>query len=243
VTSPSTPDHPEASVSEDRRWLFRLFLVLVLAGMGALGWASLSLRWQTEDDQNHSVATLVALATRVNSLPSAASTHPQPSPSLTSSPLPTRSGPLGTIVYAARQGAYSHLWAVLPGEASPSLLTQGEFDDKDPAVSPDGSRLAFTSNRDGPWDLYTLNLSTGAVQRLTETPAYDGHPTWSPDSRWIAFDSYSGSDYDIWILSVDGGQAPIQLTNHPGKDISPTWDPVGGRRIVFVSDRDGSEDG
>ncbi len=54
--------------------------------------------------------------------------------------------------------------------------------------------------------------------------------------------SYSGSDYDIWILSVDGAQAPIQLTNHPGKDMSPTWDPAGGRRIVFVSDRDGSED-
>lgn len=242
MTSSSTPDHPETPVPEGRRWLFRVFLVVVLVGLAAVGWASLSLRWQTEGDQSRSVATLVALATQVNSLPSPLSTQPEPSPSLTSSPLPTRSGPLGTIVYAARQGAYSHLWAALPGEASPSLLTQGDFNDKDPAVSPDGSQLAFASNRDGAWDLYTLNLSSGAVRRLTETPAYDGHPTWSPDGRWIAFDSYSGSDYDIWILSVDGGQAPIQLTNHPAKDISPTWDPAGGRRIVFVSDRDGSED-
>ena len=54
--------------------------------------------------------------------------------------------------------------------------------------------------------------------------------------------SYSQTDFDIWILSVDGSQGPIQLTNHPAKDVSPAWDPGSGRRIAFVSDRDGSED-
>ncbi len=156
--------------------------------MGALGWASLSLRGQAEGEQDRSLATLVALATQVNGRPSAAATQPEPSPSLTLSPLPTQSGPLGTIVYVARQGVFSHLWAVLPGESTPVLLTQGDFDDKDPAVSPDGRLLAFVSNRDGPWDLYTLDLGSGALQRLTDTAAFDGHPTWSPDGRWIAYE-------------------------------------------------------
>jgi TolB protein len=242
VSSASDPERSTQAERLNRSGAFRLFLVLVLAGMAALGWASLSLHDQAAGDESRSLATLVALATEVNKSPSPAAATIAASPSVTSSPPATREGPLGTIVYAARQGAYSHLWAVLPGESTGTLLTNGEYDDRDPSVGPDEKTVAFASNRDGAWDLYALDLLNGETRRLTQTAGFDGHPTWSPDGRWIAYDSYSGSDYDIWILSTDGSQAPIQLTNHPAKDINPTWDPGSGRRIVFMSDRDGSED-
>ena len=50
-----------------------------------------------------------------------------------------------------------------------------------PPCSPDGTRLAFASNRDGDWDLYWMDLATGEVTQLTDTPEYDAAPSWSPD--------------------------------------------------------------
>ena len=240
VSPSSNQDHNEAPASGLRVRVFRLILILAVVGVLTLAWASLSRSHETAP--SHANATLVALATDIGRTPSAAASVTASAVPATPRPVSTRQGALGTIVFSARHGAHDHLWAVSPGEGSPILLTDGAFDDRDPAISPDGSQVAFASNRGGPWDLYLLSLSTGDVRQLTETSGTDGHPTWSPDGRWIAYEAYSQTDYDIWILSVDGSQGPIQLTNAPGLDISPTWDPSTGRRIAFVSDRSGSDD-
>ena len=107
-----------------------------------------------------------------------------------------------------------------------------------PAFSPDGKRLAFISNRNGYWDIYILELSTGLVSRLTDTPEYDGAVTWSPDGLWVAYESYVNENLDIIIRSVDLSQPPIQLTNHPAADEFPAWSPD-GRKIAFISTRSG----
>jgi TolB protein len=139
------------------------------------------------------------------------------------------------IYFEARSDGRSHLWAFVPGDVSALRLTSGDWDDRQPAVSPDGTRLAFASNRSGVWDLYIMDLTTGEVRALTETPSYEGHPTWSPDGMWVACEGYGSGELDLWILSVSGTQAPIQL-NHPGYlDRSPAWDPS-GRRIAFASE-------
>ncbi len=144
-------------------------------------------------------------------------------------------------VIAARQNGRSHIWAHVLGDARPYKLTSGNWDDRDPMVSPTLDFLAFSSNRDGNWELYLLDLADGSVRRLTQTDGYEGNPTWSPDGRWLAFEAYYGGDFDIWILPIDGTQSPIRLTDHPATDLSPAWDP-GGRRIAFVSDRAGATD-
>jgi TolB protein len=120
-------------------------------------------------------------------------------------------------------------------------LTFGDWDDRDPAVSPDGSRLAFASNRGGGWDLFLLDLNSGITQPLTDVAGSAGHPTWSPDGAWIAYEAYADGDFDIWIHPTSGDQPDIQL-RHPGMDVSPMWDPMSGRRIAFVSDADGFPD-
>lgn len=163
-------------------------------------------------------------------------------PALASSvPAATRTTLAGTFVVSAREGGRSHLWAFAPGEAVPVRLTDGDFDDRDPAVSPDGLSVAFASNRRSGWDLYRLDLTSGEVSALTATPSYEGHPTWSPDGLWLAYEVYGGDDLDIWILRVDGSETPIQLTNAPFLDAAPDWGPD-GRRIAFVSDRQGFPD-
>jgi len=145
------------------------------------------------------------------------------------------------FVVAARVDGRSHIWAQVLGEPSAYQLTAGDWDDRDPVVSPSMDKMIFASRQAGNWDLYVMDLEEGAVRQITNTPSYEGKPTWSPDGLWVAFEAYYGDNFDIWILPLDGSQSPIQLTNDPGSDTDPAWDP-GGRRIAFVSDRDGSPD-
>lgn len=172
-----------------------------------------------------------------------------PLPSLTAPPLPTiPSGAQNYFVLALDDSGYSHLFAYAPpaGDGSASLpllrLTAGPWDDTAPALSPDGTRIAFASRRNGYQDLYVLNLETGETSRVTDTPEYDSHPSWSPDGQWIAFESYLGDSLEIMIKSVvDLSQPGIQLTDDPAADHSPAWSPV-GRVVAFVSTRSGDSD-
>jgi TolB protein len=240
VDQPGAGSDPQASDKRavNRAQRFRAFLLLVLVGVAALGF--LGLRLGLPERSPALDPTLAALATGLQNTVSPSATMTNPPPSATFTPAPTRSAVLGTVVYAARSNGYTHLWALVPGDPRPAQLSRGEWDDRDPAVSPDGAQVAFASHRDGNWDLYLLDLRSLAVRRLTETPGYEGHPTWSPDGRWIAYEALTGSDFDIWILALDASQPPLRLA-HPGQDTSPAWDPQ-GRRIAFVSSAEGISD-
>jgi len=177
-----------------------------------------------------------AQATGVSSPESAA---PQPE---TPTPLAAVQPSLSdAVVLDARRDGWDHLWINRSDSTELIPLAAGPWNDHHPAISPDGTSLAFASDRDGGWDIYVLDLASGAVRRVTETPAYEGWPTWSPDGLWLAVESYSDGDLDIWVLSIDGSSPPIQLTNERGADLAPAWDPQ-GRRIAFISDREGEPD-
>jgi TolB protein len=171
-----------------------------------------------------------------------------PVASLTPAPLPTiPAGVQDYFVLAMDDYGYSHLFAYAPasnGSASlpPVRLTTGPWDDSTPSVSPDGTKIAFASRRNGYQDLYLLDLATGETTRLTDTPEYDSHPSWSPDGQWIAFESYLDDNLEIQIKSVaDPSQPAIRLTQDPAADYSPAWSPV-GRQVAFVSTRSGNSD-
>ncbi|MBL8057180.1 MAG: PD40 domain-containing protein [Anaerolineales bacterium] len=147
----------------------------------------------------------------------------------------------GTIFYAYRDAGRTNLWAHVLGRPEPMRLTAGPWDDRDPAVSPDGRWLAFASRREGSWNLYVLALETGDVRRLTEGVEYKGNPAWSPDSQWLAYEVYRDNNLDIALRNVASGEA-FSLTNNPAADYEPTWAPGAGREIVFVSMRSGNPD-
>ncbi len=65
-------------------------------------------------------------------------------------------------------------------------LTDGNWSDVAPSLSPDGQRIAFASNRSGYWDIYTLVLASGEVTQVTNTSEYVSSPTWSPVGQWLA---------------------------------------------------------
>lgn len=78
-------------------------------------------------------------------------------------------------------------------------------DNSDTAPAGHGSRVAFMSARDGNWEVYTVNMDAGGLNRLTNNAAQDGLPTWSPDGKSIAFVSNRSGAWAIWVMDANGG--------------------------------------
>jgi len=104
-------------------------------------------------------------------------------------------------------------------------VTDKGYNAFNPAYSPDGQWLAFSSNRDGSPNIFLLNLETNETQNLTQSEFTDSHPAWSPDSQWIAFTRNLGGNEEIFKISINGGDA-TNLTNNPDADLYPAWSPV-----------------
>jgi len=139
------------------------------------------------------------------------------------------------IIFSYEEDGYAHLFATIPNKMPLTRLTSNDWDDTSPAASPDGKRLAFSSNRSGFWDLYLLDLSNGDVTQLTDTPTYEGAPTWSPDGSFIAYESYLNENLEIVIGPAEAPlENAVRLTNSVAADYSPAWAP-GGRQIAFIS--------
>jgi Tol biopolymer transport system component len=107
-------------------------------------------------------------------------------------------------------------------------------------ISPDGERLAVSSDRAGNHDLWVLPAEGGEMQPLTTDPTPDWFPRWSPDGKQIAFYAYRSGNRDIWVMPAGGGRAR-QLTTHEAFDAGPAWSPD-GKTLAFMSARRGSDD-
>ena len=71
-----------------------------------------------------------------------------------------------------------------------------------PAWSPDGKRIAFTSNRDGNYEIYVMNADGTGLRNLTRHPAQDNYAAWSPDGKRIAFISNRDGGHDVYVMEV-----------------------------------------
>ncbi len=101
----------------------------------------------------------------------------------------------------------------------------------DPTWSPDGSRIAFVSGRDGDFELYLVPATGGTKVRLTSNRAPDVEPSWSPDGRRIAFSGRRNGNWDIYVKDLLTGQLS-RMTRSRRTEGYPSWSPDGST-IVF----------
>ena len=185
-----------------RRFFLRIVeILLIVAVIGVVAinaWPLLQAKMEPLEE-----ATAISTGSARPTFTATSSVLPALSPNLASSPSP--SAPIANqndpafaalgntpAILALGEGDHTHLFLYKPGYRSLTRISAGPWDDITPAISPDGNRLAFASNRNGYWDLYIMDLQSGAVAQLTDTPEYDASPTWSPDGLWMAYESYVG---------------------------------------------------
>lgn len=122
--------------------------------------------------------------------------------------------PDGRLVFKGWESTGVGLRLARPDLGDLQSLTD-QASDTAPAVSPDGKRIAFMSQRDGDWDIYVVNSDGSGLRQLTNDPASDGLPVWSPDGRAIAFASNRGGPWAVWAVTPEGSGSR-QLFTMPG---------------------------
>jgi len=141
----------------------------------------------------------------------------------------------------------SSTWEIYVMNADGSGLqnvTNDPHNDYGPAWSPDGTRILFSSDRDGNMEfqtseIYVVNADGSGLQNVTNNPGYDHQPAWSPDGTRVAFSSNRDGLSRIYVMNADGSGV-TQLTTGEGTSISPTWSPD-GTKIAFSGIREGNE--
>lgn len=139
---------------------------------------------------------------------------------------------LDTNIWALQRGA-TGAWSDTATRLSSSTRLE-----LSPQVSPDGSRMAFSSDVSGSLEIWVSAADGSNAVRLTSFGGpLTGSPRWSPDSRFIVFDSTLHRQMDIYVINAQGG-APRRLTSDPAQHFVPSWS-RDGRRIYFTSGRSG----
>ena len=99
------------------------------------------------------------------------------------------------------------------------------------AKAPTTAKIAFSSNRDGNWEIYLMNPDGSQQERLTQNSAIDSSPVWSPDGEQILFVSNRGGVSDLYVMDANGKHVR-RVFRKLALRVEPTWSPD-GERIAF----------
>lgn len=107
-----------------------------------------------------------------------------------------------------------------------------------PRFSPDGRRVAFSSEHQGNSDIWVMDLGSRATTRITSDPAIDTSPSFSPDGARIVFNSDRGGSPQLYVMNVDGSNAH-RISFGGGRYTTPVWSPD-GQYIAFTKQEGGA---
>ena len=165
-------------------------------------------------------------------------------------PTPTPATPGATdgrIVFYSERDGNAEIYTMRPDGSDQVRLTFNEFEDTAPALSPDGSRIVFVSDRDDPqpgtcfphctYRLYLIEADGSDERRVAETEFTTHHPDWHPGGTKLSFDTGLNFEGDVWTINADGSGLELLIEDGYWADWSPD-----GNKIAFASNRGGSLD-
>jgi dipeptidyl aminopeptidase/acylaminoacyl peptidase len=126
------------------------------------------------------------------------------------------------------------------GSSKTNVSNNTNNNEDNPAWSPDGTKVAFVTDRDANSEIYLLNADGSNPQRLTTNVGDDLNPAWSPDGTKIAFTSDRDGNNEIYTMNADGS-SPQRRTSNSFNDDHAAWSPD-GTKIAFDSNRGGNND-
>lgn len=145
----------------------------------------------------------------------------------------------GELVVASSRGGRVQLYAVERANlAQLRKVSDDTANATEPAFSWDGSRIAFTSTRDGEAQIYLMDADGTNISRLTNLPGAHGGAAFVPDGRAVVFHAQRDGHRQIFVQPINGSDA-VQLTQAPADSWQPSVSPD-GETIAFVSNREGT---
>ncbi len=160
--------------------------------------------------------------------------------------------PPGKIVFYSERDGNAEIYVMDPDGTNLVRLTRNASNEFCPDWSPDGTQIAYESDRDDPNPvrcfpnctsrIYVMDADGTDERRLMDLPGTEGHLDWSPDGRSIVFQADRDADgkNEIYVVSAEGGE-PRVVIDDGFDDTAPDWSPD-GTSIAFSSDRGGSLD-
>jgi dipeptidyl aminopeptidase/acylaminoacyl peptidase len=151
----------------------------------------------------------------------------------------------------------THLYVFDVASKGVTQVTSGDYDDSEPAWSPEGKRLAFSSNRSTPdsdhsynsdiWVVSADNSDKGAqLTQVTTNPGEDRSPAWSPDGKWITYVTqlepklFQYATHHLAIAPASGGEAKVLTLAFDRNANEPRFS-SDGKSIYFIADDDGTQ--
>jgi TolB protein len=140
------------------------------------------------------------------------------------------------IFYVSSRGGHKEIWAMdYDGANQHPVTTLGSIS-LSPHISPDGSRLAFSSFTGSAWEIRMFSFD---LNRMVSFPRFGGTnttPSWSPDGKRLAFSSSRSGHSELYVVDQSGGNLH-RITDTRGPNVSPTWNRKTGSEIAWASKR------
>jgi Tol biopolymer transport system component len=131
-----------------------------------------------------------------------------------------------SIVWIQGSGVGADIWRINLASKETTRLTEDEFEDHEPVVSPDSKYIAFVSNRGGDgFQLYLMDLTTEAheIFKLETGKTNVRHPSWSPKGRFLVFSAGDKGNEDLFYYYLNT-QTPSTFVSGGNADSNPSWE-------------------